>query len=64
MATQNLISVELNGVKTDKAEKARTAYRTPDVVAVGAAIKLVQGPMYNATYRDLCNSGYTYFDVI
>jgi hypothetical protein len=64
MATQNLISVECNGFKARNADKARKAYHSPDVVAVGTAIKLVQGPMYNATYRDLTNSGYTYFGVM
>ena len=64
MATQNLILIEGNGFEAKKTEKARKAYRTPDVVAVGTAIKLVQGNMINATYRDLCNSGYTYFDMM
>ncbi len=64
MTTRNLISVEGKGFEAEKTHKARKAYQTPDVLAVGPAVKLVQGPMISATYRDLTNSGWTYFDVM
>jgi hypothetical protein len=60
MATQNLVSVERDGLAAEKAETGRAAYRSPEVVGAGTAIKLVQGPMMS-TYRDAVNSGWTYW---
>ncbi len=63
MTKWNPVLIERTGVRADKVEEARTAYQTPDVVAAGTAIKLVQGPMLS-TSRDQTNSGYVYFGVM
>ncbi len=55
----NPVSIERTGVRREKAEEARRAYQTPEVLAAGAAIKLVQGPI-GGIYRDLVNSGWNY----
>ena len=62
MATKNLVSVERLGFEgEEKAAPGHKAYQAPDLFAIGTAIKLVQGNQYNATYRDVSNSGYTYW---
>jgi hypothetical protein len=62
MATKNLVSVERLGFEVEQTAAAgRKAYQAPDLFAIGSAIKLVQGNQYIATYRDVTNSGYTYW---
>jgi hypothetical protein len=62
MSTKNLVSVERSGFEgVAKAAEGRKAYQAPDLFAIGTAIKLVQGNQLSATYRDVSNSGYTYW---
>ena len=62
MATKNLVSAERLGLgDEEKAPEGRKEYQAPDLFTMGTAIELIQGPMYSATYRDVTNSGYTYW---